>query len=99
LRQTLSCSPDDADLLNALAFSLHNRGQFDVAIDYYNRSLQRNPDIAETHSNLGAALAQKSEFLDAQFHFQQALRLDPSQADTQRNLTRLKQILKSPDQP
>jgi len=53
LGQALAKSPDDADLLNLIAFSHRKSGRFDTALEYYQKALAIEPDHRGANEYLG----------------------------------------------
>ena len=53
LDQALVDAPDDADLLNLLAYSNRKLGNFDTALDYYLKALKIDPDHRGANEYLG----------------------------------------------
>lgn len=53
LGKALSESPDDADLLNLIAFSHRKSGRFDNALEYYQKALAIEPDHRGANEYLG----------------------------------------------
>jgi len=51
--QQLIDSPDDADLLNLMAFSHRKLEHFDLALDYYQKALQLKPKHRGANEYLG----------------------------------------------
>ena len=50
--------PNDADGLNLMGFSLRKTGQFDMALQYYNRALALNPKHPGVNEYLGELYAE-----------------------------------------
>jgi predicted Zn-dependent protease len=46
-------TPNDADILNLIGFSLRKTGHPDQALDYYNRALAQKPDHLDANEYLG----------------------------------------------
>ena len=53
LDKALADAPDDADLLNLLAYSNRKLGNFDSAMDYYLKALKIEPDHRGANEYLG----------------------------------------------
>lgn len=53
LDKALADAPDDADLLNLLAYSNRKLGNFDSAMDYYLKALKIDPDHRGANEYLG----------------------------------------------
>ena len=70
------------NLGNALA----DRGQVDLAIAHYQKSLEIKPDYAEAHYNLGNALAGRGQVDLAIAHYRKALEIKPDYAEAHYNL-------------
>ena len=61
-------------------------GNWDEAINNYQRALQITPDQPDILDNLGFAFAAKKQFADAIANFEAALKLNPDSADAHNNL-------------
>ena len=53
LDQSLRDTPDDADLLNLVAYSHRKLDHFDIALDYYLKALKIDPDHRGANEYLG----------------------------------------------
>lgn len=53
LAEALEKKPDNADLLNLMAFSNRKLGRFDTAMDYYQKALAIEPDHRGANEYLG----------------------------------------------
>ncbi len=53
LGEALEKDPDDADLLNLMAFSNRKLGRFDTAMEYYQKALAIEPDHRGANEYLG----------------------------------------------
>lgn len=53
LDKALVDAPDDADLLNLMAYSNRKLGNFDTALDYYLKALKNDPDHRGANEYLG----------------------------------------------
>lgn len=81
LDRAIRLSPNDPWL--QFYFSYRGTAEFfnqnlDAAIDWYNRSIQRNPDLPNAHRSLAAALALKGEMEKSQQAITDVLRVEPN---------------------
>ena len=89
--QAAQFEPDNTVYLNATGLIMHTLGQYDKAIEYYDKALESNlktfdddhPNVAACWNNLGSALDSKGEHDKAIGYFEKALESN----------------LKSPDHP
>ncbi len=73
---------DDFIAYNHLAIIARQAGQFDTALEYYQRALSANPDYANAHLNLGILLDIYLQKLpDALKHYQEYQRLTGNQRE------------------
>jgi Flp pilus assembly protein TadD len=76
-RRGLELDPQDAELHNALGWTLFQDGRTEEAVAEYNRSLTLNPSQAKAHNNLALALVELGQLEEAARHFKASLDLDP----------------------
>jgi len=76
-RRGLELAPEDADLRNALGWTLFQDGRPAEAAEEYRRALTANPDNAKAHNNLALALVELGQLEEAAVHFQKSLALQP----------------------
>jgi len=84
--QLLHNHPDDATLLEITAVIAMQSGNPALAIERFNKQLERQPGNALAHSNLCMVLHSLDRDEDAFQHGQQAILLDPGLADAWNNL-------------
>jgi cytochrome c-type biogenesis protein CcmH/NrfG len=85
LMAKLQQTPDDATLLAQVARTYLRAGQYDIAAQYYERSVKSKPD-ADVLTSLGGVYlysGAKDKALDA---WQQAVKMDPRHADALVNI-------------
>ncbi len=73
--------PTDADLAaryHELGDMLADRGQWDDAIDAYERSIALEPEDSDRHNSLGVALEEAGRLADAERAYRQAIATDPA---------------------
>lgn len=75
-----------ADMQRRLGDIKLSKGQYEVAIREYRRSLEIYPNDPETYFGLAEAYRRKGLFQDAEAQLREALRLDPSHQDARLNL-------------
>ena len=76
-RHGLESVPDDAELRNALGWTLFQEGNTADAVVEYRRALKTNPISAKVHNNLALALVELGQLDEAASHFSRSLELDP----------------------
>jgi tetratricopeptide (TPR) repeat protein len=76
-RRGLELAPEDAELRNALGWTLFQEGRSAEAVTEYRRALVTNPRLAKTHNNLALALLELGQLDDAASHFTTSLEIDP----------------------
>ena len=62
------------------------RGEFDKAIEYWNKLLELNPDYQKVHKNIGSALFKLDRYEDAVDHWQKACEKDGSDFELYNNI-------------
>ena len=67
-------------------WALQGRGEFDAAVECYQRALALRPDFADAQNNLGDVLQNMERFDEAIESFQRALSLRPDFVDAHNNL-------------
>lgn len=81
-RDTIAKNPSAWNAHNNLACNLAERGELDLAMEHFARSLELNPKNAQAHRNLGKALLIRDKFSAAEPHFRAALKLMPADTET-----------------
>jgi tetratricopeptide (TPR) repeat protein len=79
-RRGLELAPEDAELRNALGWTLFQDGRTAEAVAEYRRALAANPAHAKAHNNLALALVELGQLEEAARHFEASLALDPKAA-------------------
>lgn len=77
-RRGLELAPNDAEILNALGWSLFQAGKPAEAVVEYQRAVEADPKHGKAHNNLALALVELGRPQEAAKHFQASLDLDPS---------------------
>ena len=77
-RRGLELAPDNAELRNALGWTLFQAGRTDEAVAEYRRALAANPQYAKAHNNLGLAMIELGDFEAAAGHFQASVAIEPT---------------------
>ncbi len=80
--------PHDADILNYLGFTHRMMGDFNVALDFYQRALQEDPDFKRAHENLGELYLNMHDVASANGQLAELTRLCPSGCDDRDTLTK-----------
>ena len=76
-RRGLAIAPDNAELHNALGWTLFQDGRTPEAVTEYEAALKTNPKHAKAHNNLALALVELGRLDDAAAHFETSLELEP----------------------
>src|SRR5262245_21851159 len=76
-RRGLELDPNDAELRNALGWTLFQEGRTAEAVTEYQRALAAKSDSAKSHNNLALALVELGRLDEAAEHFKASLGLDP----------------------
>jgi tetratricopeptide (TPR) repeat protein len=76
-RRGLELAPDDAELHNALGWTLFQEGRPAEATAEYERTLAANPKHARAHNNLALALVELGRLDEAAGHFRASLEVEP----------------------
>lgn len=76
-RRGLEVAPKDADLHNALGWTLFQEGRSIEAVEEYERAIEINPSSAKAHNNLALALVDLGRLNDALGHFRRSVAIDP----------------------
>src|SRR6185295_10646138 len=76
-RRGLELAPDDAELRNALGWTLFQDGRTAAAVAEYERALAADPKHAKAHNNLALALVELGRLEEAAQHFKTSLDLAP----------------------
>jgi Flp pilus assembly protein TadD len=77
-RRGLAIAPDNAELHNALGWTLFQDGRPGDAVGEYERALTANPKHAKAHNNLALSLVELGRLDEAAEHFQTSLALEPT---------------------
>lgn len=76
-RRGIALAPHDAELHNALGWTLFQDGRPAEAVAEYEEALAANKDHAKAHNNLGLALVELGRLDEAASHFRTSLALEP----------------------
>jgi pentatricopeptide repeat protein len=76
-RRGLEIAPEDAELRNALGWTLFQDGRPAEAVAEYERALAANPNHVKSHNNLALALVELGRLEEAASHFKTSLRFEP----------------------
>jgi len=76
-RRGLELAPEDAELRNALGWTLFQEGRSAEAVTEYERGLAANPANAKAHNNLALALLELGRLGEAASHFKSSLEIQP----------------------
>jgi Flp pilus assembly protein TadD len=76
-RRGLELAPNDAELHNALGWTLFQDGRSAEAVAEYERALSADPKHVKSHNNLALALVELGRLEEAASHFKTSLELEP----------------------
>jgi tetratricopeptide (TPR) repeat protein len=76
-RRGLEIAPNDAELHNALGWTLFQEGRSPEAVAEYEQALAANPANAKAHNNLALALVELGRLEEAASHFKRSLEIEP----------------------
>ena len=76
-RRGLELAPNDAELLNALGWTLFQDGRSADAVAEYEKALAADPARVKAHNNLALALVELGRLDEAASHFETSLQLEP----------------------
>lgn len=76
-RRGLELAPNDAEILNALGWTLFQEGRTQEAVAEYERAVAADPKHAKSHNNLALALVELGRLDEAASHFRTSLDLAP----------------------
>jgi tetratricopeptide (TPR) repeat protein len=85
-QDTLRKNPTSFMAYNNLGSILHSEGDPNLAISYFNRSIEICPDNAEAYYNLGCAFVSQGDFNRAINYFNQAIKICPDYIKALNNL-------------
>jgi Tfp pilus assembly protein PilF len=89
LGQAYLLEPQNLEVLNKLAFVHGKRGDIQLAIDLYNRSLSMDENDDLVHNALGSLYRTKGSLILAKEHYEKALSIDANYAITYFNYANL----------
>lgn len=76
-RRGLELNPDNAELHNALGWTLFQDGRTAEAVDEYEKALAADPKHVKSHNNLALALVELRRLDEAATHFRTSVDLEP----------------------
>jgi type IV pilus assembly protein PilF len=74
-----------AEINMQLGLNYMQRGDYQVALDKLQRSLQQNPNLPSTHNTIGVLYQRLGEMDKAEHHFKQAVERAPDYSEAQNN--------------
>jgi type IV pilus assembly protein PilF len=77
--------PKAAEINMQLGLNYMQRGDYQVALDKLQRSLQQNPNLPDTHNTIGVLYQRLGEMEKAEHHFQEAVERAPDYSEAQNN--------------
>ncbi len=81
------------DVYNYLGVVYQDLGQFQEALNYFQKAIAADSTYDEAYNNAGYMLLYLNRFKDAKAHFQKALKLNPNLERAKENLKLVNQIL------
>ena len=84
-QKLLQAYPQSIIVINVLGAALQELGQFEEAVQAFDRAIQLNPDNAEAHSNRGVALQRQGRLEEAVQSIDRAIQLNPDYAEAYSN--------------
>ena len=77
-KQALKYEPNNGYILNNLGLLAFNKGLFNEAVSFYEKSISVDSNIASRHANLGLAYLSLRQYAKAAHSFAKAWSLDPT---------------------
>src|SRR5699024_11392894 len=77
IKEELENDPTNANLLNELGIGYHIRGNYDKALEAFQKSLTENAQNAQTHFNMANTFVQQRQMDAAANHYLDALDIKP----------------------
>tara|TARA_R110001606_G_scaffold361754_7_gene515343 strand:+ start:261342 stop:262115 length:774 start_codon:yes stop_codon:yes gene_type:complete len=74
-----------AEINMQLGLNYMQRGDYKVALDKLQRSLQQNPNLPDTHNTIGVLYQRLGEIDKAEHHFKEAVERAPDYSEAQNN--------------
>ena len=81
----IELNPNDAETYNNRGVAYSNKGDYDRAIEDFNKVIELNPDNADAYYNRGKVYSEQSDYDRAIKDFTQAIQLKPDNADAYNN--------------
>ena len=81
LERALTMAPSDYEVNSLLGIAHGSRGDHQIAINYFVKSIEINPNVARAYVNLGYAQLNMGLEDDAQINFHLAVEIDPNALD------------------
>ena len=78
--------PDNPLLPNILGAIYSGSGQYEEAVNSYNKAIELKPDYADAHNNMGACYKARGDLEEAVECYQHAIELNPDHAIAHNNL-------------
>jgi len=76
-RRGLELAPNDAELRNALGWTLFQEGRSEEAVAEYGRALAADPRLVKAHNNMALALVDLGRLEEAASHYKASVALEP----------------------
>ena len=80
---------DDVDVMLDYGDLLTEMGEYERALEQFEKALALEPDSAEAHFLLGELAAKQQKYTEAEFRFRQAIELDPKYPGAHTKLARI----------
>lgn len=76
-RRGLEIEPDNAEILNALGWTLYQNDENEAAVEEYRRALRADPSQPKTHNNLALVLIDLGRIDEAAEHYKKSIEIEP----------------------
>jgi len=86
LRRALELAPTSPDIMHALGLLAYEAEDFDLAADWYDKTLAADPNFAPAWNDKGVVLFRRGAYRDAYECFGAAVQMDPEFGDAWFNL-------------
>ena len=76
-RRGLEIEPDNAEILNALGWTLYQNDENEAAVEEYRRALRADASQPKTHNNLALVLIDLGRIDEAAEHYKKSIEIEP----------------------
>ncbi|MEW5822389.1 MAG: tetratricopeptide repeat protein [Cyanobacteriota bacterium] len=92
LKDIADKDPNNASAQYDAAFEAHSKGDLNLAISYYRKTITINPNFKDAYANLGAALMANKDYIEATKVLKKAKEFDPDNQEIEKLLSELENI-------